>query len=153
VIATEVAATKGWAEPIRIWSAGCSTGQEAYSLAILLAEDARLAGRVIDIVATDVSHAAIGRARAGLYSQIEIQRGLPARQMIRWFTPSATRTIGRRPRAATQGPLPRPEPARSAAAAGRFDLILCRNVLLYFAAGARGRRSRGWPRPARRAAC
>src|SRR3546814_8300498 len=63
-----------------------STGQEAYSMAMLIAEQgAKWAGWQVDIVGTDVSHHAIGRARVGLYTQFEIQRGLPVQRMVRWF--------------------------------------------------------------------
>jgi hypothetical protein len=73
-------------EALRIWSAGCSTGQEAYSLAMLFAEDPeRWRGWTIDILGTDVStRASIARAPA-VYSQFEVQRGLGINQMIRWF--------------------------------------------------------------------
>src|SRR5947209_10712367 len=71
---------------LAIWCAGCSSGQEAYSLAIAFAEQkARWEGWTIDILGTDISRGAIERARGGLYSQFEIQRGLPVVQMIRWF--------------------------------------------------------------------
>ena len=71
---------------LSIWSAGCSTGQEAYSLAMSFAEQAgRWDGWTINILGTDVSLSAIERARRGLYSQFEVQRGLPVVQMIRWF--------------------------------------------------------------------
>ena len=72
---------------LRIWSAGCSTGQEAYSLAMMIREDEeRWRGWHIDIAATDISGATIAAARTGRYSQFEVQRGLPARTMLRWFT-------------------------------------------------------------------
>ena len=71
---------------LRIWCAGCSTGQEAYSLAISFAEQKlRWHGWTIDIVGTDISRSAIDQARGGVYSQFEVQRGLPVMQMMRWF--------------------------------------------------------------------
>ena len=71
---------------LRLWSAGCSTGQEAYSLAMLFADDpATWRGWTIDILATDVSSRVIDRARTGVYTQFEVQRGLGIQQMIRWF--------------------------------------------------------------------
>ena len=76
---------------LRIWSAGCSTGQEAYSLAMLFAEQPlKWQGWNIEIVGTDVSGQAIRRAREGSYSQFEVQRGLGVTQMIRWFEEMAT---------------------------------------------------------------
>jgi chemotaxis protein methyltransferase CheR len=74
-------------DPIRVWCAAASTGQEAYSVAMWLSEMApQLAGRRIDIVATDLSHSALEKASAGVYSQSEVQRGLPARLLVKYFT-------------------------------------------------------------------
>lgn len=118
---------------LRIWSAGCSTGQEAYSLALMLnAESACWQDWRIDLIATDVSPVAIAQARSGLYSQFEAQRGLPIKTLIANFAREGEAwrlhdTV--RARVAFQvHNLLDPPPA------GRFDLILCRNVLLYFAA-------------------
>jgi chemotaxis protein methyltransferase CheR len=118
---------------LRIWCAGCATGQEAYSLALEFAENTeRWAGWRIELLGTDVSRAAVEQARSGLYSQFEAQRGLPVRQMIRWFGEEQ----GQRWRIAPQlreavrfqvHNLLDPPPA-----AGGFDIILCRNVMLYF---------------------
>lgn len=116
---------------IRIWSVGCSTGQEVYSLAMLFAEQAaQWAGWTIDILGTDVSQAVIDRARAGVYSQFEVQRGLAITQTIKWFEEQAD---GWRAVEAIRRPIrfqvhnlleSPPHPAQ-------FDIILCRNVLLY----------------------
>jgi len=123
---------------LRIWSAGCSTGQEAYSLAMLFAEDPlRWAGWTIDILGTDVSESAVRRAREGVYSQFEVQRGLGINQMIRWFEESddgwrAVEPLRRMVRFQVQNLLePPPHP-------GLFDIVLCRNVLLYLNAERRG---------------
>lgn len=116
----------------RLWSAGCSFGQEPLSLAMLFSE--REVARDMpapDIVATDVSETALARARSGRYSQFEIQRGLPVRRMVCWFDqqgegwvahPELVRRIAFRRLNLVADPLP----------VGRFDVILCRNVLLYF---------------------
>lgn len=115
---------------LSIWSAGCSTGQEAYSLAMMFAEDPQWAGWKIDILATDVSEAAIHKARTGLYSQFEVQRGLGVTQMIRWFneTPDgweADERLKRAIRFQVHNLL------ETAPIGGGFDIVLCRNVLLY----------------------
>jgi chemotaxis protein methyltransferase CheR len=122
--------TRASSRRLSIWCAGCSTGQEAYSLAIMFADaPARWEGWTIDITATDVSDAALDKARAGFYSQFEIQRGLPVGAMLRWFDQvgqdwRVKRELARHVRFRRHNLL--------TAQTGRFDLILCRNVLLYF---------------------
>ncbi|HEU4967959.1 protein-glutamate O-methyltransferase CheR, partial [Sphingomonas sp.] len=117
---------------ISIWCAGCSTGQEAYSLAMIFADArAKWDGWSIDITATDVSEAAIEKARGGYYSQFEIQRGLPVSSMLKWFDQvgeewRVKRDLARYLRFRRHNVL--------MAQTGSFDLILCRNVLLYFSA-------------------
>ena len=116
---------------VRIWSAGCSTGQEVYSLAMLFADEAeKWRGWTIDILGSDVSTQCIERARLGTYTQFEVQRGLGINQMIKWFEETAD---GWRAAEALRRPLrfqvhnllePPPHP-------GDFDIVLCRNVLLY----------------------
>jgi chemotaxis protein methyltransferase CheR len=116
---------------VRIWSAGCSTGQEVYSLAMLFADEAeKWRGWTIDILGSDVSTQCIDRARLGTYTQFEVQRGLGINQMIKWFEETAD---GWRAAEALRRPLrfqvhnllePPPHP-------GDFDIVLCRNVLLY----------------------
>lgn len=118
---------------LTIWHCGVSTGQEAYSMAMLLAEQGeRWAGWQIDIVGTDVSYQAISRARVGLYSQFEIQRGLPVQRMVRWFDQTdggwlAKADLRRRVDFSVQNMLTDRPPLASPA-----DLIFCRNLLLYF---------------------
>jgi chemotaxis protein methyltransferase CheR len=114
---------------VRIWSAGCSTGQEPLSLAMLLAE--RDGAAVPEIVATDVSEGALARARAGRYSQFEIQRGLPMRRMIRWFEAEGEGDWIARPELLRHVAYRRMNLVADRAPAGLFDLVLCRNVLLY----------------------
>lgn len=117
---------------IQIWCAGCSTGQEAHSLAIQFAEQGdRWSGWSIDILGTDISPQVIRAARGGIYSQFEIQRGLTVQQMLTHFdeTPdgwqirSPTRCTTRFEQHNVLDQAPRKH---------AFDLILCRNVLLYF---------------------
>lgn len=117
---------------LSIWSAGCSTGQEVLSLAMMFAEQpTRWLGWQIDILGTDVSSKAIATARSGLYTQFEIQRGISVAQMLNFFseTPAGWQASDRI-RGLTrfqQHNVLDPAPAPS-----RFDLVLCRNVLLYF---------------------
>jgi len=116
---------------LRIWSAGCSTGQEAYSLAMLFAEDPqRWAGWTIDILGSDISESAVRKAREGTYSQFEVQRGLGIAQMIKWFEECeggwrAIEPLRRMVHFQVHNLLePMSQP-------GQFDIVLCRNVLLY----------------------
>jgi chemotaxis protein methyltransferase CheR len=127
----ELAQRRAKSKRLRIWSAGCSTGQEVYSLSMLFAEEPeKWRGWTIDILGTDVSTGCIDRARAGTYSQFEVQRGLGINQMIRWFeeTSDGWRAVEplRKPvRFQVHNILePAPHP-------GDFDIVLCRNVLLY----------------------
>ncbi len=131
-ILPEIAVRRAHTKRISIWCAGCSTGQEVHSLAMLFEDQKqRWRGWTIDILGTDVSHRAIRTARTGLYSQFEVQRGLGVAQMLRHFdeTPDGwqirdhVRTITR----FQQHNVLHEPPARQ-----RFDLVLCRNVLLYF---------------------
>jgi chemotaxis protein methyltransferase CheR len=116
---------------LRIWSAGCSTGQEVYSLAMLFAEDeAAWRGWTIDILGTDVSGTVVDRARAGTYTQFEVQRGLGIGQTIKWFEESeegwrVVEGLRRRTRFQVHNILEAPPHP------GEFDIVLCRNVLLY----------------------
>ncbi|HKT85916.1 MAG TPA: CheR family methyltransferase [Novosphingobium sp.] len=128
----KLARTRASARKLSIWSVGCSTGQEALSLAMLFAEqETRWTGWTIDILGTDVSASMVGAARAGCYSQFQIQRGLAVGQMVKWFdeTPQGWRArdkLRRLVRFETHNLLdPPPGPAA-------FDIVLCRNVLLYF---------------------
>ncbi|MGE5722887.1 MAG: CheR family methyltransferase [Sphingomonadales bacterium] len=123
---------------LAIWCAGCATGQEVYSLAMSFAEDrARWQDWKIDILGTDVSRSAIEKAREGLYSQFEVQRGLSVLQMMRWFKeePGTQWRISSAIRDSVRFQVH--SLCEAAPHPGRFDAILCRNVLLYFAADTR----------------
>ena len=117
---------------IRIWCAAASTGQEPYSLAMCLRDlEHKVAGWRIELLATDLGNDVLEKAQQGLYSQFEVQRGLPIQLLIKHFT--------------QVGELWRIAPAIRAmikfqqlnllsdfSRLGRFDLIFCRNVLIYF---------------------
>ena len=127
----ELAKLRDKSRRLRIWSAGCSTGQEAYSLAMLFADEPeKWLGWTIDILGTDVSTSCVDRARAGIYSQFEVQRGLGINQMIKWFEECeggwrAVESLRKPLRFQVHNLLePPPHP-------GGFDIVLCRNVLLY----------------------
>lgn len=117
--------------PVRVWCAGGSTGQEAISLAILLDETLPddTPAEAVRIVTSDIGYRATSRARTGIYSHFEIQHGLSASRMLKYFTghgerdwrasPALLSCIEARHHNLLDGPL----------AAGAFDLVLCRNVL------------------------
>ena len=132
VVMPALLAARAHSRTIRIWCAAASTGQEPYSLAMCLkAMEREIAGWRIDIVATDLSNEVLEKARAGLYSQFEVQRGLPIQLLIKHFTQT--------------GELWQIAPELRAmvkyrqfnllgefAQLGLFDVIFCRNVLIYF---------------------
>jgi chemotaxis protein methyltransferase CheR len=117
---------------IRIWCAAASTGQEPYSLAIALKEIGKdLRGWRVEIVATDLSTEVLEKARSGIYSQFEVQRGLPALMLIKYFAQvGETWQIAPEIRGMVKFmPL---NLLNDFSHLGRFDLVLCRNVLIYF---------------------
>jgi chemotaxis protein methyltransferase CheR len=117
---------------IRIWCAAASTGQEPYSLAMLLkGMGAQLAGYKVTILATDLCAEVLERAREGNYSQFEVQRGLPIQLLVKFFSQTGERwQIAQELRAMVQfrtlNLLADFKPL------GTFDLVFCRNVLIYF---------------------
>ena len=125
-------AARGPGARLRIWSAASSSGQEAYSLAMILAEcRAELAGRIADIIGTDISREQLTRAQEGLYTQFEVQRGLPMQMLVRHFKRDGTNwRINEALRAMTSfrewNLLADLRPL------GQFDVVFCRNVLIYF---------------------
>ncbi len=132
-----IRAARASTKRLRIWSAGCSTGQEVYTLAMLIADaPERWAGWSIDIVGTDLSAQALEQARRGRYSQFEIQRGLPVAQMLRRFDQIDREwQVSNGLRAMVSF---RAHNLLSPPPAGLFDVVLCRNVLLYFTPDVRG---------------
>jgi chemotaxis protein methyltransferase CheR len=125
----EARATK---RSIRIWSAACSSGQEPYTLAMLLKEQAdKLAGWRVEIVATDLSHEILDKAKEGLYSQFEVQRGLPISLLVKYFVQVGDRwqiDDGLRKMVKFQ----QFNLLGDFASLGQFDVVFCRNVLIYF---------------------
>ena len=117
---------------LRIYCAAASSGQEPYSLAIILKEQAaNLVGWKIDIIATDISTEILRKAEAGLYSQFEVQRGLPFQMLVKyfekqdeqWLISKEIRDMVTFKEYNLLGDL---------TPLGRFDIVFCRNVLIYF---------------------
>lgn len=119
---------------VRIWCAACSSGQEPYSLAMLIAEaGARLAGWQIEIVATDISEEMLERCRKGWYSTFEVQRGLPPDLQKKYFTKDGEGwLIGEKLRAMVKFKSFNLLNDPATAGLTALDLIFCRNVLIYF---------------------
>ena len=126
LVVQAIAAVQG--RRARIWCAGCATGQEPLSLAMLFAEKG---GDMPDIVATDVSEAALARARTGRYTQFEAQRGLPIRRLMQWFDGAPDGDWIAKPALVRHVQYRRASLVTDPAPPGRFDVVLCRNVLLY----------------------
>ncbi|MBX6329579.1 MAG: protein-glutamate O-methyltransferase CheR [Pseudolabrys sp.] len=125
-------AARSHTKRVRIWCTAASTGQEPYSIAMTLREmGARLAGFQVDILATDLVVGALDRARNGLYTQFEVQRGLPIQLLIKYFTKVGEMwQIAPELRAMVQfRPL---NLLYDFSTLGLFDLVFCRNVLIYF---------------------
>ena len=116
---------------MRIWSAACSTGQEAYSLAMAISENSeKWRGWQVQIVATDVSTSALAQARSGKYSQFEIQRGLPVMQMLKYFDQKGEDWIAKE-HLRRMVTFSEHNMLNSARLLGVFDIVLCRNMLMY----------------------
>lgn len=122
--------TRAAGTPIRIWSAAAASGQEAYSLAMIVAERG-ISDRLVEVLGTDISRNQLTRAREGTYSQFEVQRGLSDQLRARYFRkqdddwriiPALRRAVRFREWNLLDDPAP----------LGRFDVVFCRNVLIYF---------------------
>jgi len=128
----ELQASRSTTRKLRIWSAACSTGQEPYTIAMLLKEHvADLSSWSVDIVATDLCTEVLAKARTGNFGQIEVNRGLPAKLMVKYFSKEGVdwqlcdeikRMVDfRQMNLAEKWPV-----------MGQFDIVFLRNVLIYF---------------------
>jgi chemotaxis protein methyltransferase CheR len=130
-VVPDLAPSRATIRRLRVWSAACSSGQEAYSTAMTLLETPAVADWSIEIVGTDLSSEMVQRARDGRYSQLEVNRGLPASHLVRYFErDGAGWRVNAQLRSMTRFSelnLMRPFPT-----VGRFDVVFLRNVLIYF---------------------
>jgi chemotaxis protein methyltransferase CheR len=124
---------------LRIWCAAASTGQEPYSLAIILKEQAaKLAGWKYEIIGTDLSREVLARARSGVYSQFEVQRGLPIQFLVKYFEKKDDQwQIKPEIRGMVQ--YKELNLLHDLKPLGAFDVVFCRNVLIYFDQPTKGR--------------
>jgi chemotaxis protein methyltransferase CheR len=123
----------GQPTPLRIWSAACSNGQEVYSIAMVLAE---LLGDLdrfsIRLMGSDISDQAVAQASRGLYNRVEIERGLPPGRLSRFFTQEADGKWKVRDELRAMATFRTLNLMSDFRGLGRFDIILCRNVAIYF---------------------
>jgi chemotaxis protein methyltransferase CheR len=116
---------------LRIWCAASSTGQEPYSIAMCVKEFAGLAGWRVEIVGTDLSQAVLEKSKAGVFSQFEVQRGLPIQMLVKYFTQVGELwQLNADIRAMVQHR--QLNLLQDFSHLGTFDVIFCRNVLIYF---------------------
>jgi chemotaxis protein methyltransferase CheR len=117
---------------LRIWCAACSTGQEPYSLAMILKEmGGTLAGWRTEIIATDLSQEVLEKSKAGIFSQFEVQRGLPIQMLVKYFTQvNELWQVSAEIRSMVQ--FRQLNLLQDFSHLGVFDVIFCRNVLIYF---------------------
>ena len=113
---------------LKIWCAAASSGQEPYSLAMLLDENA---GPDADILATDMSAAVLEKAKAGVYSQFEVQRGLPIQRLVKHFDQTGE-SWKVKPQLRQKVRFEQGNLLEDFSRYGRQDVIFCRNVLIYF---------------------
>ena len=132
IIIPELVSRRPPGKPIRIWCAACSSGQEPYSLVMVLDEmRAQLGGRQVEIHASDISEAILSKAKSGTFNQFEVQRGLPTKMLLHYFAKDGdnwkiSQDVVRRVNFFKFNLLDDPR------AMGTFDVIFCRNVLIYF---------------------
>ena len=128
----EIVKRRAASKSLRIWCAAASTGQEPYSLAMLLQEEAKqLEGWNCQILGTDISDEVLERAKSGIYTHFEVQRGLAIQRLIKFFDkqgelwqvkPDIRKVVQYRKFNLLDDPRP----------LGQFDVVFCRNVLIYF---------------------
>jgi chemotaxis protein methyltransferase CheR len=131
-IMPELLQTRAARRSLRIWCAASSTGQEPYSIAMCLKEmGPQLSGWRIEIVATDLAQSVLEKSRAGIYSQFEVQRGLPIQMLVKYFKQIGELwQINADIRAMAQ--FRQLNLLQNFSQLGTFDVVFCRNVLIYF---------------------
>lgn len=123
---------RGSRRSLRIWCAAASTGQEPYSLAMILKDmGTALAGWRVEIVATDLSQEVLEKSKSGIYSQFEVQRGLPIQLLVKHFTQTGE-MWQLKPEIRAMVQYRELNLLKDFSHLGKFDVIFCRNVLIYF---------------------
>jgi chemotaxis protein methyltransferase CheR len=132
VIIPELLKARAGKRGLRIWCAASSTGQEPYSIAMCLKEmGAQLSGWRIEIIATDLAPSVLEKSRSGIYSQFEVQRGLPIQLLVKYFKQNGELwQLNPDIRAMIQ--FKQLNLLQNFSHLGTFDVVFCRNVLIYF---------------------
>jgi chemotaxis protein methyltransferase CheR len=139
IIIPELLSRRPPGKTIRIWCAACSSGQEPFSLVMILDElKSQLGGRAVEIHASDISEAILNKAKSGIFNQFEVQRGLPTKMLLQYFEKvgdnwKISQDVVRRVNFFKFNLLDDPR------AMGTFDIVFCRNVLIYFDRPTRGK--------------
>ncbi|MDX8409908.1 MAG: protein-glutamate O-methyltransferase CheR [Mariprofundales bacterium] len=136
LIFPELVHSKGMGKPINIWSAASSRGQEALSIALTAMESVPQADRRVRILGTDLSDEALAYASDALYTQMEVQRGMPVKMLIRFFNQEASNWRVRPELTSMmtfkKGNLVSDQLSGTVRTHGPFDIVFLRNVLIYF---------------------
>lgn len=133
ILLPELLRTRAPKKQFRIWSSAASSGQEAYSLAMILLEEAqKVQGWKIDIFGTDLSSEMVERAKSGIYSQFEVQRGLPITMLMKYFSQIGSDKWQIKDEVRQMVQFKEGNLLTDFGPIGVFDIIYCRNVLIYF---------------------
>ncbi len=132
-ILPELLKTRGQRRQLRIWNAACSSGQEPYSLVMgMLERCPEFQSWRVDILATDVNKAVLEKAAQARYNHFEIQRGLPIQYLLKYFTQEKGKTYQLKDEIKARVQYKYLNLLESFTGLGKFDIIFCRNVLIYF---------------------
>jgi chemotaxis protein methyltransferase CheR len=133
VVLPKVMEAKDATKQIKIWSAACSNGQEPFSLAMCVKEDSvKTAGWNVEILGTDLCSKVLKKAQDAVYSQFEVQRGLPIQMLMKYFTQQPNNQWQLKDDIRKMVTYREKNLLDNIAMMGTFDIILCRNVLIYF---------------------
>jgi chemotaxis protein methyltransferase CheR len=132
IVLPQLTAARPKGKTLRVWSAACSTGQEAYSIAMTVKENAaRFGDWPVEITGTDIAPGVLTKARAGIYSQFEVQRGMPIRLLVKYFKQNEAQwAIAPELKAMVR--FREHNILHDLSALGTFDVVFCRNLLIYF---------------------
>lgn len=133
IVLPEVMKQAGARKELRLWSAACSTGQEPYTLSVTwLEEVAKYPGYTLKLLGTDLAQKVVNKAVEGKYSQFEVQRGMPIKTLVKYFKPQPDTSWIAGDQLKQMVTFKTANLLENLSAHGKFDIIFCRNVLIYF---------------------